>query len=125
MSTETNIRNRPVPTPIQVAAAARQRRLAREAAGRIEAAAETLPSKREVSTAGGEARLVVNPRSLADWRQWLHKLGASDARGTSVGTAMIVRCRVDGVRLQLVGYGVPALYQARTAEAQRRTAVRP
>lgn len=121
---ETPGRNRPVPSPAAVAVA-RQCRLAREAADRVEVVAEGMPGRREVSAAGGEVRLVLHPRTLADWQQWLRALGASDARGTSVGTAMVVHCQFGGVRMRLVGYGVPAMFRALPVEARRRTAVRP
>lgn len=115
-------RHRSVPSPAAVRVA-RECRLAREAADTVRAVAEDMPGEREVSAAGGEVRLVVHPRSLADWRQWLFALGAGEARGTSTGAAMVVRCRFGGVRMRLVGYGVPAMYGEMHA-AQRRTAVR-
>ncbi|MEU9065869.1 hypothetical protein AB0D60_03095 [Streptomyces sp. NPDC048306] len=121
---ETPGRNRPVPSPAAVAMA-RQCRLAREAADRVEAVAEGMPGRREVTAAGGEVQLVVHPQSLSDWFQWLRAVGASDARGTSVGTAMVVRCQFGGVRMRLVGYGVPAMFSALPFGVRRRTAVRP
>lgn len=114
-------RNRPAPSPAAVAVA-RRCRLAKEAADKARAVAEGMPGEPDVSAAGGEVRLVLHPRSLADWKQWLHAVGAGDARGESVGTAMIVRCRFGGVRMRLVGYGVPAMY--RDVNTFRRTAVR-
>lgn len=116
-------RNRPVPSPSAVAALADCRR-AKAIADDALSLVEDMPGVPTVEAAGGEVKFVVHPRSLADWKQWLHALGAGDARGKSTGAAMVVHCTYLGVRARLVGYGVPAMYGA-MHDAQRRTAVRP
>ncbi|MCT9139034.1 hypothetical protein [Streptomyces violarus] len=84
-----------------------------------------LPGTPTVTAVRGEVQLVVHPESLADWRRWLHNLGANDARGESTGASMVVRCSYRGVRARLIGVGVPALYGDMPARTGRRTAVRP
>lgn len=78
------------------------------------AAVETagLPGDPQIDAAGGEVQIVVHPRSLADWRSWMHALDVGDARGQSTGASMTVRCTYGGVRTRLVGIGVPAMYTA-------------
>ncbi|MFD5663402.1 hypothetical protein ACFWIK_00635 [Streptomyces anthocyanicus] len=115
--------NRPAPSPAAVAALADCRR-AKKIADDAQSLVTNLPGAPEVEAAGGEVKFVVHPQSLADWKQWLHRLGAGDARGRSTGAAMVVHCTYLGVRARLVGYGVPAMYGEMHA-AQRRTAVRP
>ncbi|MGA5489608.1 hypothetical protein ACPCK1_17850 [Streptomyces pseudogriseolus] len=117
-------RNRPEPSPAAVAALDQCRR-AKNVADTARAQADGMPGKPDVSSAGGEVLFVVHPRSLADWKQWMHALGVGDARGDSTGAAMTVRCTYGGVRARLVGVGVPALYGERLDYVGRRTAVRP
>lgn len=117
-------RNRPAPSPAAVAALDQCRKAKRVADGARAAVAE-LPGEPDVSAAAGEVTFVVHPRSLADWRQWMHTLGAGDARGDSTGLSMVVRCTYGGVRARLVGYGVPAMYGELHDRLGRRTAVRP
>lgn len=118
-------RNRPVPSPSAVAALADCRR-AKKIADDAQPLVANLPGAPEVEAAGGEVKFVVHPRSLADWKQWLHALGAGEARGRSTGAAMVVHCTYLGVRARLVGYGVPAMYSEHNAALRgRRMAVRP
>ncbi|MCX5562766.1 hypothetical protein [Streptomyces sp. NBC_00038] len=117
-------KNRPAPSPAAVAALDQCRR-AKSVADSARAQADGMPGKPDVSAAGGEVKFVVHPRSLADWRQWMHALGVGDARADSTGVSMTVRCTVGGVRARLVGIGVPALYGEQLADLGRRTAVRP
>lgn len=116
-------RNRP--SPVAVAALADCRR-AKAIAHDAQSLVTDLPGSPEVEAAGGEVKFVVHPRSLADWKQWLHALGVGDARGKSTGAAMVVHCTYLGVRARLIGYGVPAMYSEHNAALRgRRTAVRP
>ncbi|GGQ80979.1 hypothetical protein [Streptomyces flaveolus] len=112
-------RNRP--SPAAVAALADCRR-AKGIADDAKTLVADMPGAPAVEAAGGEVQFVVHPRTLADWKQWLHALNAGDARGDSTGAAMVVRCTYLGVRARLVGYGVPAMYSA--LNAARRSAVR-
>jgi hypothetical protein len=112
-------RNRP--SPAAVAALADCRR-AKSIADDAKTLVADMPGAPAVEAAGGEVQFVVHPRTLADWKQWLHALNAGDARGDSTGGAMVVRCTYLGVRARLVGYGVPAMYSA--LNAARRSAVR-
>jgi len=84
-----------------------------------------MPGAPSVTALRGEVTFVVHPQSLADWRQWTHALGVADARGSSTGGSMVVRCTYGGVRARLVGVGVPAMYGDMHARTGRRTAVRP
>lgn len=102
-------RNRPAPSPAAVAALADCRR-AKDVADYARPLLDDMPAPASVDAAGGEVTFVVHPQSLADWRRWLHDIGAGDARGDSTGTSMIVRCTYFGVRAKVVGVGVPALY---------------
>lgn len=117
-------RNRPAPSPAAVAALA-QCGAAKRAADTVRAQIDRMPGGPDVSAAGGEVSIVVRPRSLADWRQWMHALGAGDSRADSTGAHMVVRCTYGGVRARLVGVGVPALYGEQLAGLGRRAAVRP
>jgi hypothetical protein len=117
-------RNRPAPSPAAVAALDQCRR-AKGVADTTRAQADGMPGEPDVSAVGGEVRIVVHPKSLADWKQWMHALGVGDARADSTGVAMTVRCSHGGVRARLVGVGVPALYGERLPRLDRRTAVRP
>jgi hypothetical protein len=117
-------RNRPAPSPAAVAALDQCRKAKRVADVARDEVAE-LPGEPDVSAAQGEVTFVVHPRSLADWKQWMHTLGVSDVRAASTGVSMVVRCRYGGVRARLVGVGVPALYGEQLADLGRRTAVRP
>jgi hypothetical protein len=121
---ETPRRPRPAPSPAAVAALAECRR-AKNVADSVRVEVAGLPGEPDVSAAGGEVTLVVHPRSLADWKQWTHALGVADARATSTGSSMVVRCTYGGVRARLVGVGVPAMYGEMHAHTGRRTAVRP
>ncbi|MFC8873182.1 hypothetical protein [Streptomyces ardesiacus] len=107
-------RNRPAASPAAVAALADCRR-AKKIADDAQSLVTDLPGAPEVEAAGGEVKFVVHPRSLADWKQWLDRLGIGDARGRSTGAAMVVHCTYLGVRARLVGYGVPAMYSERNA----------
>ena len=120
---ETPGRNRPAPSPTAVATLANCRR-AKAVADTARAEVADMPGAPDVSAAGGEVQIVVHPRTLADWKQWMHALGVGDARGDSTGVAMTVRCTYGGVRARLVGVGVPALYGEMHAARDHRTAVR-
>ncbi|MGW1587276.1 hypothetical protein [Streptomyces sp. NPDC002386] len=101
-------------------------RRAKDAAYTASVETAGMPGEPEVTAAGGEVQFVVHPHCLADWRQWLHTLGAGDARGDSTGSTMVVRFEYGGVRARLVGVGVPAMYgEMHAARDGRRTAVRP
>lgn len=115
-------RNRP--SPAAVAALADCRR-AKKVADDARPLVKGMPGDGHVDAAGGEVTFVVHPRSVAEWRQWLHTLGAGDARGDSTGASMVVRCTYLGIRARLVGVGVPALYGELHARTGRRTAARP
>ena len=115
-------RNRPAPSPAAVAALADCRR-AKQVADTARTEVAAMPGKPDVSAAGGEVQIVVHPRSLADWKQWMHALGVGDARGDSTGVAMTVRCTYGGVRARLVGVGVPGLYGEMHDRLGYRTAV--
>ena len=115
--------DRSAPSPAAVALLA-QCRAARQVADTVRAQSDGMPGRPDVSAAGGEVTFVVHPRSLADWRQWTHALGVGNARATSTGVSMVVRCTYGGVRARLVGVGVPAMYGQMHAETGR-TAVRP
>ncbi|MFF7171137.1 hypothetical protein [Streptomyces pseudovenezuelae] len=117
-------RNRPAPSPAALAMLATCRK-AKQVADTARAQSDGMPGKPDVSAAGGEVSIVVHPKSLADWKQWMHALGIGDARGDSTGVSMIVRCTYGGVRARLVGVGVPALYGEMHDRTDRRTAVRP
>lgn len=71
-----------------------------------------MPGEPHIDAAGGEVQIVVHPRSLSDWKEWMHALDVGDARGQSTGVSMTVRCTYSGVRTRLVGVGVPAMYAA-------------
>ncbi|MCX4969357.1 hypothetical protein OHA98_41770 [Streptomyces sp. NBC_00654] len=117
-------KNRPAPSPAAVAALAecgKAKRIADTARAQIDG----MPGTPDVSSVGGEVRFVVHPRSLADWKQWMHALGVGDSRADSTGVSMTVRCTYGGVRARLVGVGVPALYGEQLADLGRRMAVRP
>lgn len=117
--------NRPPLSPAAVALLAECRK-AKNAAARASVETARMPGAPSVTAAGGEVRLVVHPESLADWRRWLHDLGAADARGDSTGAAMVVHLRYGGVRARLVGVGVPALYGERPPMRSHKPAgVRP
>ncbi|MFM9464797.1 hypothetical protein ACKI1K_18330 [Streptomyces scabiei] len=116
-------RNRPAPSPAAVAALAECSK-AKQAADTARAQVDGMPGEPAVSAAGGEVTFVVHPQSLADWKQWMHALGAGDARGDSTGVAMVVRCTYGGVRARLVGVGVPGLYGELHGRLGDRTAVR-
>ncbi|MGW2708648.1 hypothetical protein ACWC4J_06600 [Streptomyces sp. NPDC001356] len=117
-------RNRPAPSPAAVRMLAECRR-AQDAARTASVETAGLPGTPSVTAARGEVQFVVHPRSLADWKQWMHELGVGDARGDSTGAAMVVRFTYGGVRARLVGVGVPAMYGEMHAHTGRRTAVRP
>lgn len=114
-------RNRPEPSPAAVAALAKCA-AAKRVADTTRAQVDGMPGEPDVSASAGEVRIVVHPKSLTEWKQWMHALGVGDARGDSTGTSMIVRLTYGGVRARLVGYGVPAMYGDMH---DRRTAVRP
>lgn len=117
-------RNRPAASPAAVAALDQCRR-AKGIADTTRAQTDGMPGEPDVSAVAGEVRIVVHPKSLADWKQWMHALGVGDARADSTGASMTVRCTYSGVRARLVGMGVPALYGEQLARLGRRTAVRP
>ncbi|MFI9600375.1 hypothetical protein ACIHCX_10920 [Streptomyces sp. NPDC052043] len=117
-------RSRHTASPAALAALAECRR-AKQVADTARAQTDGMPGRPNVSAAGGEVQFVVHPTSLADWRQWMHALGVGDARGTSTGVSMIVRCTVGGVRARLVGVGVPAMYGELHGRLDRRAGVRP
>ena len=117
-------RNRPEASPAAVATLAKCA-AAKRVADTTRAQVDGMPGEPDVSASGGEVRIVVHPKSLADWKQWMHALGVGDARADSTGVSMIVRCTYGGVRARLVGVGVPALYGERLDYLDRRTAVRP
>ncbi|MCX4705693.1 hypothetical protein [Streptomyces sp. NBC_01373] len=108
-------RNRTVPSPAAVAALADCRRAKYVADGAVAEVAD-MPGAPDVWAAGGEVRIVVHPRSLAEWKRWTYELGVGDARGDSTGAALVVRCTYGGVRARLIGYGVPAMYKAQLAQ---------
>lgn len=117
-------RNRPEPSPAAVAvraACGKAKRVADTARAQIDG----MPGSPDVSAAGGEVLFVVHPKSLTDWKQWMHALGVGDARGDSTGGSMVVRCTYGDVRARLVGVGVPAMYSEMHGRLDRRTAVRP
>jgi hypothetical protein len=116
-------RHRPAPSPAAVAMLDRCRK-AKGAAYTASVETAGMPGSPEVTAAGGEVQIVVHPRSLADWRAWMHRLDVGDARGDSTGVAMTVRCTYGGVRARLVGVGVPAMYGELHAVRDGRTAVR-
>ncbi|MFF3190505.1 hypothetical protein [Streptomyces misionensis] len=116
-------KSRPALSPAAVALLAECRK-AQTAAYTASVETAGMPGEPSVSAAGGEVQIVVHPRSLADWKQWMHTLGVGDARGDSTGVAMTVRCTYGGVRARLVGVGVPALYGA-ALRTGHRAAVRP
>lgn len=120
---ETPGRNRPAPSPKALAVLADCRR-AKAVADDARSLVADMPGAPTVDAAGGEVQFIVHPRSLADWRQWMHALGVGDARATSTGASMTVRCTYLGIRAQLVGVGVPAMYGEVHAARGRRTAVR-
>lgn len=120
----TSGRNGPTPSPA-AAAALDQCRRARQAADTARAQTDGMPGEPDVSAAGGEVTFVVHPRSLTDWKQWMHALGIGDARGDSTGASMVVRCTYGGVRARLIGVGVPAMYGELHGRLDRRTAARP
>ena len=116
-------RNRPSPSAVAALADCRR---AKAIADDAQSLVADMPGTPDIEASGGEVKFVVHPRSLADWKQWLHTLGAGDARGKSTGAAMVVHCTYLGVRARLVGYGVPAMYSEHNAAVRgRRTAVRP
>lgn len=117
-------RNRPAPSPAAVAALDTCRK-AKQIADTARAQSDGMPGEPDVSAAGGEVQIVVHPKSVTEWRQWMHALGVGDARGDSTGVSMVVRCTYGGVRARLVGVGVPAMYGEVHARLDRRTAVRP
>jgi hypothetical protein len=117
-------RNRPEPSPAAVATLAKCA-AAKRVADTTRAQVDGMPGEPDVSAVGGEVRIVVHPKSLADWKQWMHALGVGDARGDSTGVAMTVRCTYGGVRARLVGVGVPAMYGELHGRLDGRTAVRP
>ncbi|BDH04857.1 hypothetical protein [Streptomyces seoulensis] len=106
--------SRPTPSPAAVKLLAECRQA--QAAART-ASVETagMPGEPTVTALRGEVTIVVHPRTLADWKAWMHTLNTGDSRGDSTGTAMVVRCTYGGVRTRLVGVGVPALYGQITA----------
>lgn len=108
-------RNRPAPSPKAVAALADCRRAKYVADGAADEVAD-MPGKPDVWAAGGEVRIVVHPKSLAEWKRWTYELGVGDVRGDSTGAALVVRCTYGGVRARLIGYGVPAMYKAQLAQ---------
>jgi hypothetical protein len=112
-------RNRPSPAAVALAMQCRK----------AKALADTAPEKfadmpapaPTVSAAGGEVQFIVRPRSITDWVRWTTELGATDQRRTThTGAATIARCEVGGVRIRLIGEGVPALL----SEHVRRSGVR-
>jgi hypothetical protein len=109
-------RKRPAPSPTALAALADCKRAKYVADGAQDEIVD-MPGKPDVWAAGGEVRIVVHPRSLAEWRRWTYALGVADARGVSTGAAMIVRCTYGGVRARLIGYGVPAMFKAQLVPA--------
>jgi hypothetical protein len=114
-------RNRPAPSPAAVALAV-QCRKAKALADTAPARFADMPAPAPTaSAAGGEVQLVVRPRSITDWDRWTRELGATDQRRTThTGAATIARCVVGGVRVRLIGEGVPALL----SEHDRRAGVR-
>jgi hypothetical protein len=101
-------------------------RKAKATAHRASVETARMPGAPTVTAARGEVQFIVHPTCLADWRRWLHDLGASDARGESTGAAMVVRCSYGGVPARVVGMGVPALYGERPpARCGRPAEVRP
>jgi len=116
-------RRRPAPSPAAIAALADCRR-AKRIAEDTRDVIEGMPGDPAVDAVAGEVTFVVHPRTVADWKQWLHALGVGDARGTSTGVSMIVRCTYLGVRARLVGVGVPALYSEMHARTGRTAGAR-
>lgn len=117
-------RNRPVPAPNPAAIAELDRgRKASVAADAARPEVCDMPGEPDVSAAHGEVRIVIHPRSLADWKRWTLALGVDDAQSKDTGGAMVARCTYRGVRARLVGYGVPALLdkalQSRNTAAAR------
>ncbi|MFD5838180.1 hypothetical protein ACFWHV_32225 [Streptomyces collinus] len=101
-------------------------RAAKDAAYTASVETAGLPGTPTVTAVRGEVQFVVHPESLADWRRWLHDLGAGDVRGESTGASMVVRCSYGGVPARLVGVGVPALYGERPPMRSHKPAgVRP
>jgi hypothetical protein len=102
-------RTRPAPSPAAVAMLD-QCRKAKNAAYQAGVETAGMPGEPEVTAVRGEVTIVVHPKCLADWRQWMHTLDVGDARGESTGSSMVVRLTYGGVRARLVGVGVPAMY---------------
>ncbi|MFF5451824.1 hypothetical protein ACFY40_11365 [Streptomyces sp. NPDC012950] len=112
---------RSVPSPAAVALRVQCRRAKAIADAAPVRFADMPAGPAEVSAAGGEVRFIVRPQSLSDWTRWAQELGATDPRRTThTGSQTIVRCEVGGVRMRLVGVGVPALL----SEHARRSGVR-
>lgn len=72
-------------------------------------AAQDMPPVEEVSAQFGEVRLVVAPETLTDWARWTRLLDV-DVRDTyNLSHASIANGRHGGVRVRLIGRGVPTL----------------
>lgn len=81
-------------------------------------AAEDMPPIEEVSAQFGEVRLVVAPQNLNDWARWTRFLDVNVRDIKNVSHASIASGRHGGVRVRLIGRGVPAL-QGRALRAPK------
>ena len=72
-------------------------------------AEQGLPAAEEVSAQWGEVRLVVAPETLNDWARWTRFLDVDVRDIRNLGHASIAAGRHGGVRVRLIGRGVPTL----------------